>query len=122
MSLSGINYNEGSPFAFSSSAGEYVDTAIARNIQHSLRNYQDGSHFRLLLELYEKNELTSAINRVVEDMNHRFTLEVLTRDFRSNDLSLSARNLRRDRDNPTTILDDVDVADSVKFRLKFRVE
>ena len=121
MSLSGINYNEGSPFAFSSSAGEYVDTAIARNIQHSLRNYQDGSHFRLLLELYEKNELTSAINRIVEDMNHRFTLEVLARDFRSNDLSLSARNLRRDRDNPTTILDDVDVA-AVTERLRKRLE
>ena len=121
MSLSGINYNEGSPFAASSSAGEYVDTAIARNIQHSLRNYQDGRHFRLLLELYEKNELTSAINRVVEDMNHRFTLEVLTRDFRSNDLSLSARNLRKDRDSPTTILDDVDVV-AVTERLRRRLE
>ena len=60
-------------------------------------------------ELYEKNELTSAINRIVEDINHQFTLEVLTRDFKSGDLSISAKNLRKDRENPTDILDRVDI-------------
>lgn len=108
MSLGGIHYNEKSTFASKKSADEYVDTAIARNIQHSLRCYQYEGHFRNLQELYNKNELTSAINRVVEDMNHRFTLEVLTRDFQSNDLGVSASNLRRDRENPTDILDQVD--------------
>lgn len=109
MSLGGVNYNETSPFANEKSANEYVDTAIARNIQHSLRCYQYEAHFRNLRELYDKNELTSAINRVVEDMNHRFTLEVLKRDFHSNDLGISASNLRRDRLNPTNILDQVNV-------------
>ena len=37
MSMSGVNYNEDSPFANSKTADEYVDTAIAHNIQHSLR-------------------------------------------------------------------------------------
>lgn len=111
MSLGGVNYNETSPFANEKSANEYVDTAIARNIQHSLRCYQYEAHFRNLRELYDKNELTSAINRVVEDMNHRFTLEVLTRDFHSNDLGISASNLRRDRLNPTNILDQVNIVD-----------
>ena len=61
-------------------------------------------------ELYEKNELTSVINRIVEDMNHRFTMEVLTRNFKSNDLRLSAKNLRKDREKPTDILDRIDIA------------
>lgn len=121
MSLGGIHYNEKSTFASKKSADEYVDTAIARNIQHSLRCYQYEGHFRNLQELYNKNELTSAINRVVEDMNHRFTLEVLPRDFQSNDLGVSASNLRRDRENPTDILDQVDMA-SVTARLRTLLE
>ena len=81
MSVGGSRYNETSTFAGKESTDEYVDSAIARNIQHSLRCYQYEGHFRRLRELYERSELTSAINRVVEDINHRFTLEVLTRDF-----------------------------------------
>ena len=110
MSLGGVHYNETSTFASKESADEYVDTAIARNIQHSLRCYQYEGHFRHLQDLYEKNELTSAINRVVEDINHRFTLEVLIRDWKSHDLGISASNLRRDRRNPTDILDRIDLA------------
>lgn len=108
MSLGGIHYNESSPFATKEKTDEYVDTAIARNIQHSLRCYQHGGHFRALWDLYEKNELTSAINRVVEDINHRFTLEVLTRPFKSNDLGVSANNMRRDCDSRSSILDNID--------------
>ena len=114
MSLSGVKYNEDSVFASAEKASEYVDSAIARNIQHSLQCYQGGGHFRNLRELYEKRELTSAINRVVEDMNHRFTADTLTRAFKSSDLSISAGNLRRDRSNPTDILDRVDVQEVTK--------
>ncbi|MBQ5342695.1 MAG: AAA family ATPase [Oscillospiraceae bacterium] len=114
MSVGGLNYNEDSPFASSANAREYVDTAIAHNIQHSLRCYQQSGHFRKLQELYKKDELTSAINRVVEDQTHRFTVEVLTRDFSSNDLALSARNLRRDRKQPNDILDKVDTKSVTK--------
>lgn len=109
MSLGGVHYNETSTFASKKSADEYVDSAIARNIQHSLECYDEQGHFRHLAELYERNELTSAINRIVEDITHRFTLEVLTRDFASNDYRLSARNLRRDREHPTDILDRIDI-------------
>ena len=117
MSLGGSHYNEVSTFRTKDSTDEYIDSAIARNIQHSLKFYQEGNHFRALAELYESNELTSAINRVVEDINHRFTIEVLTRDFISHDLGISRRNLRKDRDNPTDILDDVDI-DSITEELK----
>ena len=123
MSLGGVHYNETSTFASKESADEYVDTAIARNIQHSLRCYQYEGHFRHLRDLYERNELTSAINRVVEDINHRFTLEVLTQDWKSHDLGISASNLRRDRENPTDILDRVDlvaVTDSLRKLLEIR--
>lgn len=79
MSLGGVDYNSDSVFATPKRAGEYIDSAIARNIQHSLKCYQGGGHFRSLRELYDKNELTSVINRVVEDMNHRFTVDTLDR-------------------------------------------
>ena len=109
MSLGGVDYNRsGMTFATKESTDEYVDSAIARNIQHSLRNYQQGNHFRHLSELYEANELTSAINRIVEDINHRFTLSVLTKDFKSSDLSISAKNLLRDRNSPSTVLMQID--------------
>lgn len=111
MSLSGNHYNNYSTiFSTKKSTDEYVDSAIARNIQHSLKNYQYANHFRSLKELYDKSELTSAINRIVEDINHRFTLEVLTENFKSHDLQISAKNLRKDRENPTDILDQIDIA------------
>ncbi len=115
MSMGGINYNEKSSFATSKNAGEYIDSAIARNIQHSLKYYQEGGHFRHLYELYEKGELTSAINRVVEDINHRFTKEILTKTFESNDLAVSARNLLHDRSEPIDIIQNIDEDAVTKF-------
>ena len=110
MSISGKNYNQGlGVFETEKSTNTYVDSAIAHNIQHSLMYYQHGNHFRSLGELYEKKELTSVINRVVEDMNHKFTIDVLTREFKSNDLSISAKNLRKDKVEPTEILYEIDV-------------
>ena len=108
MVLGGKHYNDKKTFESAESADEYVDSAIARNIQHSLEYYQHGDHFRHLIELYDKGELTSAINRVVEDINHRFTVDVLTRAFLSHDLGISASNLRRDRNRPNSILDRID--------------
>lgn len=108
MSLSGVHYNENSTFSSKKSTDEYVDSAIAKNIQHSLKYYQDAGHFRHLQSLYDKNELTSAINRIVEDINHRFTIDVLVRDFVSHDLGVSARNLRKDSSQPTDVLDHID--------------
>ena len=92
MSIGGKHYNP--TFYSKESTDEYIDSAIAKNIQHSLRFYQDGGHFRNLADLFDKNELTSAINRVIEDINHRFTVDVLTKDFISHDLGVS-NGLRR---------------------------
>ena len=120
MSQSGDNYNKGI-FGTKKSTADYVNTAIARNIQHSLKNYQYGSHFRNLKELYDKHELTSAINRIVEDMNHEFTIEVLTRAFKSHDFGSAKDIMRKDREKPTDILDDVDgekITEKLKKLLK----
>lgn len=120
MSMGGNDYNKG-VFTSTKSTNEYIDSAIVNNIQHSLKNYQHGSHFRSLYDLYEKNELTSAINRVIEDMNHQFTVSVLTDAFKSHDPGISAANLRHDRYKPTDVLDRVD-QNAVTERLRRMLE
>ncbi|MCF0105642.1 MAG: AAA family ATPase, partial [Holdemanella sp.] len=121
MSIQGVNYNKDSLFATSKSTNEYIDSAIAKNIQHSLKYYKDGNHFRHLYDLYNKNELTSAINRVIEDMNHRFTKETLIKTFKSNDLSIVSRNLLKDREHPLDLPANIDSA-SVTQTIKTMLE
>ena len=114
MSLGGINYNADATFSNSKTAEEYIDTAIAKNIQHSLKMYQYGGHFRQLLDLYERGELTNVINRVVENINHSFTRSVVERAFKSHDISVTAVNMLRDRENPINIKEHMDL-DAVTF-------
>ncbi len=122
MSLGGIDYNnKGMPFASEKSTGEYIDSAIAGNIQHSLKNYPNDNHLRKLFELYNSNELKSAINRVVEDINHSFVLEVLTEDLRSIDLPISANDLPPEREASGGISDRID-AEELTDRLKELLE
>lgn len=104
-----LNSEEAS-FRDDESTRRYIDTAICRNIQHSLACYEDGSHFHHLYSLYQAGELTNAINRIIEDMNHRFVLDTIIREFHSSDLGIAARNLRKDRDpdRRTDILDRID--------------
>lgn len=110
MSLSGVNYNEDAIFASSRSAEEYIDTAIAKNIQHSLKMYEYGGHFRSLLDLYEKGELTNVINRVVENINHSFTRRVVERTFKSHDIAVTASNLLRDKEEQSIQIEDYHMA------------
>ena len=110
MSLGGFYYNDDSMiFATTKSTYMYIDSAIAHNIQHSLKNYQYESHFRSLQDLYEKNELCSVINQIIEDINRGFTIEVLIRDFKSNNLGILSRNPCKDSEQPNNILDQIDV-------------
>lgn len=111
---------EDASFRDDESARRYIDSAICKNIQHSLSCCEDGGHFRHLRSLYEKGELTGAINRIIEDINHDFVLSVLTRDFVSHDLRLSARNLRKERDEEkrTDILDRIDISTVTRQLMK----
>ena len=74
------------------STRKYIDTAISRNIQHTLENDHYGEYFNQLRELYEKGELTNVINRIVQHMNHRFVLRVVEDEFKSHDFG-SAKEL-----------------------------
>ncbi len=74
------------------STRKYIDTAISRNIQRTLKNDNFGEYFNQLRELYEANELTNVINRVIENINHRFVLKVIEDKFKSSDFG-SAKNL-----------------------------
>ena len=86
-----IRFDEVS-FRDDESTRKYIDTAISRNIQNALKNNRFGLYFNALLELYDKNELTNVINRIIESMNHQFLLSVVESEFKSHDLG-SAKNL-----------------------------
>lgn len=103
-------------FRTDESTRRYIDTAIAQNIQHSLKCYDRGNHFRNLIELYKKDELTNAINRIIEDMNQAFTVDVITRDFKSSDLGSAKDLLRREKDETkrTDFLDSFDAGEVTK--------
>ena len=104
-----LNVEEAS-FRDDETARRYIDTAICKNIQHSLKCYQKGRYFRHLRELYDANELTNAINRIIEDENHDFTVKVITDLFESHALDSTAQLLRkaRDEENRTDVLDTID--------------
>ncbi len=90
----------------------YIDTAICSNIQHSLECFKDGKYFRHLMTLYEADELTNAINRIIESLNHNFTVKVITRLFKSRDFGSAAQELRSEKDEKkrTDILDRINSA------------
>lgn len=94
---------EDASFRDNESTRIYIDTAICSNIQRSLKCYQDGNHFRNLYDLYEKKELTGAINRIIENESHKFLVQILTDDFKSHDLHLLGRNLRKEREEENRI-------------------
>lgn len=109
---------EDASFRDDESTRRYIDTAICKNIQHSLACYEDGGHFRHLKKLYEQHELTNAINRIIQNMNHEFTAAVITRKFKSRDLRSAAQLLRNAREESmrTEALDEMDMS-SVLERL-----
>ena len=104
------------------STRKYIDTAISRNIQHTLKNDHYGEYFNQLRELYDKGELTNVINRIVESMNHQFVLRVVKERFKSHDLG-SARELLLHRfpEECATVLYDIDEQQVVE-RLKAIIE
>ena len=55
-------------------------------------------------------ELTGTINRIIEDMNHRFLIRILINKFKPHDLGSAAEVLRRERDpeRRSDILDRID--------------
>ena len=94
----------------------YIDTAICENIQHSLNCCKDGQYYRHLQSLYDAGELTNAINRIIEDMTHRFVLRTFTRSFKSHDLGSTAQLMRKETDpmRRSDVLDRINTEDVTK--------
>ncbi len=90
-----LNVEEAS-FRDDESTRRYIDTAICKNIQHSLACCEGGGHFRHLLDLYEAGELTNAINRILEGMNKKFLTSIVEKRFTSSDLGNSRKNLNKE--------------------------
>ncbi len=103
-------FADGVSFRDDESTRRYIDTAICQNIQNSLVFYENGGHFRHLYDLYKAGELTNAINRIVEDINHRFAADTIINKFKSHDLGTAAANLRKERNEElrTDIFDRID--------------
>lgn len=91
------------------STRKYIDTSITRNIQRSIKNNHFGSELGSLKRLYENDELTNAINRIINDMNHEFILSVVNSKFKSSDLG-SAKQLllKHPQEDIQTALYDID--------------
>lgn len=104
------------------STRKYIDTAISRNIQHTLKNDHYGEYFNQLRELYEKGELTNVINRIVQHMNHRFVLRVVEDEFKSHDFGSAKELLLHDLPaERATVLYDVNEKQILE-RLKVIIE
>ena len=117
-------YNEDYPFYNGKNAEQYVDSAIAQNIQHSLENYEEGSKFRSLINLYNQDKLTNAINRVVQNRNHQFSIKVIQSTFKSSDYNsvrdIMTTRVKKNIEPNTDILNRIDsstIIESLKKQL-----
>ena len=109
---------EEAAFRDDESTRKYIDSAISRNIQHTLKNDRFGENMNELRELYDHGELTNVINRTVESMSHRFLLQTIEKRFVSHDLGSVKELLLHEFPSETAhILYDID-ADAVVERLK----
>ena len=93
-------FEEEVSFRDDESTRKYIDSAISRNIQNSLKNYSAGKYFNSLIEPYHNNELTNIINRIIEDFNHNFVIEVIEKKFKSHDLGSAKQILLHDAPDP----------------------
>ena len=110
MSFDDSDYkNDEVSFKDDESTRKYIDTAISRNIQRSLKNDHFGQRFANLKDLYDNNELTNVINRIIDNMNHDFLISVVTNKYKSSDLGSSKQLLLHNKDKVIqTALYDID--------------
>lgn len=92
----------------------YSDTAIANNIQNSLKNYDNGRRMWALRKLYLNQELTNYINRVVEDLDHEFAVQTILRTFHSYDIENTVNNFTNDPERMKSTVLASDFQDIVK--------
>lgn len=98
-------------------AWRYTNRAIARNIQNTLKLERGGSRFEALRELYQTDELTNVINRVVEDITHRFVISVVEQEYTSDNLESAAINLSNANVSLYNAVNRAAVLDALKRKL-----
>ena len=86
---------------------KYLDSSIVDNILNSLRKYDFERHFESLQEL-EYGEIKNVINRVIEDMNHRFLVSIIEKRFKSSDLGSAKQLLIKKDESFLDIFDSID--------------
>ncbi len=109
MSPGGSRFGETSARSGRPGTDGYADSAVLRDMEHSLRHFQDSGRFRCLQELYGRGELNRAVRQVTEDISRRFTLEVLAGDFRPDGPETARKNPGRDREQPDRVPDRIDL-------------
>lgn len=72
----------------------YSQSAIAFNIQHSLECDHLENRFGSLATLYNAGHLTNFISRLVNDINNRFTVDILSKRFRNEQLGIIESGIR----------------------------
>lgn len=77
---------------------EYVGIAIAGNIESTLTHFDKSTRFKRLYEMHMEGEFRDVVNRLVEDLNHRFLISVLRSEFSSSLLVNVDRNMTQTRD------------------------
>ena len=61
----------------------YVNGAIAINIQRSLEQLDNGRAFGSLLRFYAANELTTLINKIIDNANRNFMAAAITKEMKT---------------------------------------
>lgn len=79
------------------STEQYTNTAIVENILHTLDRCNDGDNIGcdVLRDFIDNNILSSAINKVLEYLNHNFTDKQINKPFKPHDWG-SAKQLMKD--------------------------
>lgn len=102
--LSAEDQNKYLPFKDFRSTEIYDLTAIAGNIQHSLELDYMANRFGDLAGLYNRNHLTNAICRIMNDINNNFTIRTLKEKFVNRQEGLIRAGLTGRRDLPSDLI------------------
>ena len=65
-------------------ANEYLNTAIVENILHGLEGREEKrKHATVLTELYDRNELVSVIQKMINRFSYEITMKAINRSYKS---------------------------------------
>lgn len=74
-------------------ANEYLNTAIVENILHGLEGREEKrKHATVLTELYDRNELVSVIQKMINRFSYEITMRAINRSYKSAPLYATFQN------------------------------